>query len=72
MSRTPIPIDSIGCKRVRSQRDGEFRDFDPPLIAVTVSQAVIGVLGSWMADSTIDLTAYAAELVTLFDRATRR
>ncbi|MFC6016421.1 TetR/AcrR family transcriptional regulator [Plantactinospora solaniradicis] len=53
------------------QRDGEFRDFDPRLVAVTVSQAIIGVLGAWVADPTVDLTAYAAELVTLFDRATR-
>jgi AcrR family transcriptional regulator len=54
------------------QRDGQFRDFDPRLVAVTVSQAIIGVLSSWVANPTVDLTAYAAELVALFDRATRR
>ena len=53
-------------------RHGEFRDFDPRLVAVTVSQAIIGVLSAWVADPRIDLTAYAAELVTLFDQATRR
>jgi AcrR family transcriptional regulator len=52
------------------QRDGEFREFDPRLVAVTVSQAIIGVLSCWVAEPTVDLTAYAAELVTLFDRAT--
>jgi AcrR family transcriptional regulator len=61
----------IGILR-HGQRDGEFRDFDPRLVAVTVSQAIIGVLSAWVADPRIDLTAYAAELVTLFDQATRR
>jgi AcrR family transcriptional regulator len=54
------------------QRAGEFRTHDPRLVAVTVSQAIIGVLGAWVAEPRIDLAAYAAELVTLFDRATRR
>ncbi len=52
--------------------DGEFRDFDPQVVAVTVGQALIGALGRWAVDPTVDLTAYANELITLFDRATRK
>jgi hypothetical protein len=42
------------------------------VVAVTVSQALDGALGQWVADPTINLEAYAAELTTLFDLATRR
>ncbi|TMR24884.1 TetR family transcriptional regulator [Nonomuraea turkmeniaca] len=52
--------------------DGEFRDFDPQVVAVTVGQALIGAVGRWAVDPTVDLTAYAIELTTLFDRATRK
>ncbi|MEU6799357.1 hypothetical protein ABZ907_47385 [Nonomuraea wenchangensis] len=52
--------------------DGEFRDFDPQVVAVTVGQALIGAFGRWAADPTVDLNAYAIELITLFDRATRK
>jgi AcrR family transcriptional regulator len=54
------------------QEDEAFRDFDPRVVAVTVSQALDGALGQWVADPTINLEAYAAELTTLFDLATRR
>jgi AcrR family transcriptional regulator len=54
------------------QEDGEFRDFDPRVVAVTVSQALDGALGQWVTAPTTDLEAYAAELTTLFDLATRR
>ncbi|MFI7048824.1 TetR/AcrR family transcriptional regulator [Streptosporangium sandarakinum] len=52
--------------------DGEFRDFDPQVVAVTIGQALIGALSRWAVDPTVDLTAYAIELITLFDRATRK
>jgi AcrR family transcriptional regulator len=53
-------------------RDGEFRDLDPRVIAVTVGQALVGVLGEWAMSPDVDLDAYAAELVALFDHATRK
>ncbi|WP_283135814.1 TetR/AcrR family transcriptional regulator [Rhizohabitans arisaemae] len=56
----------------QGQRDGEFRGFAPRPIAVTVFQAITGALDEWARDPRIDLAAYAAELVTAFDLATRR
>jgi AcrR family transcriptional regulator len=52
--------------------DGEFRDLDPRVVAVTVGQALIGVLGLWVMDPAVDLAACTTELITLFDRATRK
>jgi AcrR family transcriptional regulator len=54
------------------RRDGEFRDFDPRVVAVIVGQALVGVLGEWAMNPGVDLDGYAAELVVLFDLATRR
>lgn len=56
----------------RGQRAGEFRDFDPQVLAVTVNHALDGALGRWVTEPSLDLGAYAAELRTLFDLATRR
>jgi len=53
------------------RRDGEFRDLDPRVVAVTVGQALVGVLGEWAMNPDADLDAYTAELVVLFDHATR-
>lgn len=68
-SRPVPPAASRGCQRFllpcarsratqRSRRTG------------CSSQGIIGVLSCWVAEPTVDLTVYAAELVTLFDRAT--
>ncbi len=56
----------------QGQRAGEFRDFDPLVLAVTVNHALDGALGRWVIEPSLDLGAYAAELRTLFDLATRR
>lgn len=56
----------------RGQRAGEFRDFDPQVLAVTVNHALDGALGRWVTEPSLDLGAYAVELRTLFDLATRR
>ncbi|WP_283136714.1 TetR/AcrR family transcriptional regulator [Rhizohabitans arisaemae] len=56
----------------QGRHDGEFRHFDPQVVAVTVGQALIGAAGQWAADPTVDLAAYATELITLFDLATRK
>ncbi|MCG5214757.1 TetR/AcrR family transcriptional regulator [Streptosporangium sp. KLBMP 9127] len=55
----------------QGQNEGDFRAFDPRIVALTVSQALVGVLGQWALDPATDLDACAAELVTLFDLATR-
>lgn len=53
------------------QRQGEFRRFDPAVMATTVQRAVEVVPFRLQAQPELDCTAYAAELVELFDRATR-
>jgi AcrR family transcriptional regulator len=54
------------------QRTGEFRDFDPRVVATAVQRSVDGL--PFLLDSMPDLDprAYAAELVTLFELGTRR
>ncbi|MFE0019996.1 TetR/AcrR family transcriptional regulator [Amycolatopsis sp. NPDC059021] len=53
------------------QRTGEFRRFDPTVMAVTIRAAVDGVLDHWAMDPDLDLPAYTRELVSLFIHATR-
>ena len=50
------------------QEAGEFRAFDPIVMAVTLRAAIDAVAGR----TDLDHHAYAAELVTLFTRATRK
>ncbi|MBC2931506.1 TetR/AcrR family transcriptional regulator [Nocardioides sp. zg-1228] len=52
------------------QERGELRGFDPLVVASTVQRAVEAVPFQLQADPDLDCTAYAAELVELFDRAT--
>jgi AcrR family transcriptional regulator len=54
------------------QRTGEFRVFDPRLMAVTIHHALNGALHYWVTCPGLSLHAYAEELVTLFARATAR
>ena len=53
------------------QDAGELRAFDPTVMATTIQRAVEAVPFQLQADPDLDCTAYAAELVELFDRATR-
>lgn len=54
------------------QRAGEFREFDVRVMATTVQRSVEGLPFLLAAEPDIDTDAYADELVTLFDLATRR
>jgi AcrR family transcriptional regulator len=56
----------------RGQADGEFRDFDAGVMAATVQRAVEGLPFQLQSDPDTDCVAWASELVTLFDLATRR
>lgn len=49
---------------------GEFRDFDPMVLAMTITQGIDGALTYWSEHPGTDLTAYGEELVTLFGLAT--
>ena len=54
------------------QEAGEFRDFDPMVMATTVQRSVDGLPFALRADPTIDCASYARELVIIFELATAR
>lgn len=56
----------------QGQDEGEFRAFDPRVMAVTIRGAIDGVGRFLVAHPNLDGETYAQELVTLFDRATRK
>ena len=57
----------------KGQEDGEFRDFDVAVVAGVVRSAVThGMAMRQRDDPDADLTAYAEELVSLFDLGIRR
>lgn len=63
------PVDTI----LRGgQAGGEFRDFDPRVMAAIIQRAIDGLPFLLETHSDIDLGAYATELVTTFELATRR
>lgn len=54
------------------QENGEFREFSTRVMAMAIRNAIDGVPPQMAAQEDFDLDSYAQELVTLFDRATRR
>jgi len=54
------------------QADGEFRDFDPRVVATAVQRAVEGLPFLLESVPALDCAAYGRELVTLFELGTRR
>ena len=55
-----------------AQAAGLVREFDPLVMAQTLRSAIDGMVGQYLADPSLDLDAYGAELVTLFELATRK
>jgi AcrR family transcriptional regulator len=53
------------------QEAGEFRRFDPKVMATLIQRAVDGLPFLLAAEPELDITAYAAEVCTVFDLATR-
>jgi TetR/AcrR family transcriptional regulator, fatty acid metabolism regulator protein len=53
------------------QERGEFREFDPRVMAITLRQALDGLATFVATDPGLDVDAYTRELIALFDRATR-
>jgi hypothetical protein len=53
------------------QDAGEFRAFDTRIMAVAIRNVIDGIPPQIVDNPTIDLDAYAREVVALFDRATR-
>lgn len=56
----------------RGQQSGEFREFDPRVMATVVQRAVDGLPFLLASVPDLDVDAYAREVATLFDLATRR
>ncbi|GAA5136936.1 TetR/AcrR family transcriptional regulator [Pseudonocardia adelaidensis] len=53
------------------QARGEFREFDPRVVAITLRQALDGLAAFVATDPDLDVESYTSELIALFDRATR-
>lgn len=56
----------------KGQQEGDFRAFDLRVMAVTIRRAIDAVPPLFAANPNLDVASYARELVTLFDRATRK
>jgi AcrR family transcriptional regulator len=56
----------------QGQEEGDFRPFDVRVIAVTIRRAIDALPFLFTIYSDLDVESYGQELVTLFDRATRR
>jgi AcrR family transcriptional regulator len=54
----------------RGQRSGEFRDFDPAVVASVIQRSVESLPFLLEGDPDLDTDAYARELVALFHRGT--
>ncbi|MGC5014500.1 TetR/AcrR family transcriptional regulator [Streptosporangium sp. DT93] len=53
------------------QREGEFRSFEPRVMAMSIQRSVDGLPFLLESGADVDTALYAAELVTIFDLATR-
>ena len=51
------------------RRDGEFRDFDPRIVANIVLRCADGILGSWVLDDAVDLPEQTTALLDFIDHA---
>ncbi|GAB2722505.1 TetR/AcrR family transcriptional regulator [Kitasatospora kifunensis] len=67
-----VVLDPIERILRHGQESGEFRDFDPQVVAASVRRSVDGIPLLLEAHPELDLGACAAELCTLFDLATRK
>ena len=56
----------------KGQQEGDFRPFDLRVMAVTIRRAIDALPSLLAANPNLDVESYARELVTLFDRATRK
>lgn len=63
-------LSALEARLRQGQENGEFRAFDPRVMAVTIRRAIDGVAPLLAAQPNLDTDSYARELATLFDRAT--
>ncbi|HJP77928.1 MAG TPA: TetR/AcrR family transcriptional regulator [Pseudonocardiaceae bacterium] len=62
--------DGIELLLAEGQRNGEFGEFDPHVLAVMFRQAIDAATLEFAINPDLDLSAFAAEIATMFDRAT--
>jgi AcrR family transcriptional regulator len=67
--RAQAPLEALLHK---GQQEGDFRDFDVRVMAGTIRNAIDALPRLFVANPAADAGLYARELVTLFDRATRK
>jgi len=70
--RDADPVADLVAILREGRKSGEFRAFDPAVLAMTITQGIDGALSYWAEHPDTDLTAYGEELVTLFGLATER
>lgn len=69
--RDADPVAELVAILQAGRKSGEFREFDPVVLAMTITQGIDGALTYWAEHPDTDLTAYGEELVTLFSLATQ-
>ncbi|WP_197319025.1 TetR/AcrR family transcriptional regulator [Saccharomonospora sp. NB11] len=67
-----LRVGRLARQLTQGQREGQFAEFDPEIMARTIRHALDGLAQQLVADPNLDLDRYAAELTALFDRATAR
>lgn len=67
-----VALDPIERILREGQRGGEFRQFDPRIMAASIRRSLDGLPMLLESHPDLDLAACAGELVTMFDLATRR
>lgn len=65
-------LDALALLFQEGQRAGEFRTFDPAIMAGVVRGALDGLLRDWARDPGLDLDHYRDELITTLRQATHR
>ncbi|HEY2698844.1 MAG TPA: TetR/AcrR family transcriptional regulator [Pseudonocardiaceae bacterium] len=68
---TTTTVEGIEELLADGQRNGEFGEFDPHVVAVLIRQAIDAASLEFAINPDADMAAFTAEVVALFDRATR-
>lgn len=55
-----------------AQETGQLREFDPLVMAQTLRSAIDGMVAQYLTNPSLDLDAYGAELVAIFELATQK
>lgn len=67
-----LRVGRLARQLTQGQREGQFTDFDPEIMARTIRHALEGLAQQLVADPGLDVEHYSAELTALFTRATAK